>query len=40
MSDIAARASRSERSFWNHFEDWDAFVEVLVSNIPPRTDAQ
>ncbi|MCB0953761.1 MAG: hypothetical protein KDB13_13810, partial [Microthrixaceae bacterium] len=36
MSDIAARASRSERSFWNHFEDWDAFVEVLVSNIPRR----
>ena len=36
VSDIAARASRSERSFWNHFEDWDAFVEVLVSNIPRR----
>ncbi len=36
VADVAARAGRSERTFWNHFADWNSFVEVLVSNIPRR----
>lgn len=36
VADIAQRAERSERTFWNHFETWDAYVEALISNIPRR----
>jgi AcrR family transcriptional regulator len=36
VSDVAERAERSERTFWNHFDTWNSYVEALVSNIPRR----
>lgn len=36
VADVARRAERSERTFWNHFATWDSYVEALVSNIPRR----
>lgn len=35
---IASRAERSERSFWNHFPDWQAYVDALVADIPRLRD--
>jgi hypothetical protein len=36
VADVAERAERSERTFWNHFDTWNSYVEALVSNIPKR----
>ena len=33
---IATEAGRSERTFWNHFEDWDAYICELLAAIPRR----
>lgn len=35
---IAARAERSERSFWNHFTDWQSYVDSLIADIPRLRD--
>ncbi len=35
---IAARADRSERSFWNHFPDWQSYVDALIADIPRLRD--
>lgn len=40
VADVARRAGRSERTFWNHFRTWDDFINALVSNIPMRGGAE
>lgn len=35
---IAGRAGRSERSFWNHFPDWQSYVDALIADIPRLRD--
>ncbi len=40
VPEVAERAGRSERTFWNHFDTWDTYVEALVSNIPRRGPMQ
>ncbi len=31
---IAERAERSERSFWNHFPDWQSYFDALIADVP------
>lgn len=33
---VSDLADVSERTFWNHFETFDAFVQALVNDVPPR----
>lgn len=34
--EIAREAGRSERTFWNHFGDWDRYTSELLADIPRR----
>lgn len=38
VDEIASRAERSERSFWNHFSDWQSYVDALIADIPRLRD--
>lgn len=35
---IATRAERSQRSFWNHFPDWQSYVDAVIADIPRLRD--
>lgn len=36
VAEIAGFAGKSERTFWNHFPDWEGYMEALQTAIPRR----